>query len=350
MPSRDHRAAQERRPSRERTERRHHGMIAGARDPSAPPGPVRDHLLVLGRRGAGKSVFMARLYERLWNSTKSDLHMAAAEGKTHVALLAAAEQMAKRRWPESTRSFSAHSFAFSYCGDSVKLVMPEYPGELLHRAFMEGTSDDADVRELLDAIDRAAAVIVLVDPQVALEGDIETRSEQDFGLVAAIQRIRQSPGGDFVPIAITLTKCDLFRDEIESAGGPGRYMRRHYKNLCRAVFRKGSKGTVFATAAVRTKREDSGDAIPDMARSPRGLLDPIEYCLESLHRHQELAVELRQRGMLAAEASAAARRAQDAERRAVTFSNAVLVGSLLLAAAVIGVLVWVLMGGVRPAN
>ena len=314
-----------------------------------PTPPVRDHILVLGRRGAGKSVFLARLYERLWTS-KSDLHMAAVDGRSHMALLAQAEQMGKRRWPEPTKSFSSPTFVFTYCGEKTKLVLPDYPGELLHRAFMEGANQDDEVRRLFEAIDRAAAVIVLVDPQVALQGDLESRSEQDFGLVAAVQRIRTSPGGEFVPIAITLTKCDTFRDEIEAAGGPGKYMRKHYKNLCRAVFRKGSKGTVFACAAVRARQDDVGNPRPSMSRSPKGLVDPVEYCLESLHRHRELAAEFRQRGALAAEASAAANRAQAAERRAVNFSNAVLIGSLVLAAAVVSVLAWVLMGGGRPAN
>lgn len=308
--------------------------------------PARDHILVLGRRGAGKSVFLARLYERLWNS-KGDIHMAAVDGQAHVGLLSQIDQMGRRRWPEPTRSFSNQGFDFNYHGERIRLSAPDYSGELLHRAFMNGQRDDPEVRQLLDSIDRAAAVIVLVDPQVAIEGDVETRSEQDFGLVAAVRRIRESPDGDFVPVAITLTKCDLYRDDIESAGGPGKYMRKHYKNLCRAVFRKGSKGTVFACAAVRTRKDDAGKPVPDMARSPRGLVEPLEYCLESLHRHRELAEELRQRGVLAAEASAAAMRSREAEKRATRFSNAVLVGSLVLAAAVIGVLVWVLVGARR---
>jgi hypothetical protein len=310
------------------------------------PAPVRDHILILGRRGAGKSVFLARLYERLWNS-KGDIHMAAIDGQAHVAMLSQIDQMAKRRWPEPTRSFHPLEFDFAYHGERLKLSAPDYSGELLHRAFMGGQRDDPEVRQLLQAIDRAAAVIVLVDPQVPLEGDVETRSEQDFGLVAAVKRIRESPDGDFVPVAIMLSKCDLYRDDIESAGGPGKYMRKHYKNLCRAVFRKGSKGTVFACAAVRTRSDDSGKAVPDVGRSPRGLVEPLEYCLESLHRHRELADELRQRRVLASEASAAARRSQRAEQRATLFLNAVLVGSLVLAAAVIGVLVWVLAGARR---
>jgi hypothetical protein len=309
----------------------------------ADPAPARDHILILGRRGAGKSVFLARLYERLWNS-KGDIHMAAVDGQAHVALLSRIDQMGKRRWPEPTKSFSSLGFDVTYHGERLRLSATDYSGELLHRAFMGGDRRDPDVQQLLDSIDRAAAVIVLVDPQVALEGDIETRSEQDFGLVAAVKRIRESPDGEFVPVAITLTKCDLYRDDIESTGGPGKYMRKHYKNLCRAVFRKGSKGTVFACAAVRTRKDDTGKPVPDMARSPRGLVEPLEYCLESLHRHRELAEELRQRGALAAEASAAAMRAQKAEQRATRFSNAVLVGSLGLAAAVIGVLVWVVAG------
>jgi len=295
----------------------------------AQPSPVkRDRILILGRRKAGKSVFLARLYERLWNS-RDAMHMAAVDGQTHVALLEQISEMSKRRWPAATEAISEFTFDVTYRDETFTMTAPDYPGEVFRRAFMGGNPNEPAVRELLDNIDRAAAVIVLVDPHVASEGDILTTSEQDFGLVAAIKRIRDSDGAEYVPVAITLTKCDRFREEIESAGGPGKFIRSHYMNLCRVVFRKGSRGTVFACSAVTVKRDGLGNEVPDISKPPRGLIEPLQYCLEALQVGRELAKDRERAMRSAAKAAEAALEVQAAERRERALSTGALIFTAL---------------------
>lgn len=314
---------------------------------ASPSSVKRDRILILGRRKAGKSVFLARLYERLWNS-KDTLHMAAVDGRTHVALLSQISDMSKRRWPAATEGISEFAFDVTYRDEIFAMTAPDYPGEVFRRAFMGGDPNEPAVRELLDNIDRAAAVIVLVDPHVASEGDILTMSEQDFGLVAAIKRIRDSAGAEHVPVAITLTKCDRFREEIESVGGPGKYIRTHYMNLCRVVFRKGSRGTVFACSAVTVKRDGMGNEVPDISKPPRGLVEPLQYCLEALQLGREL-VKVRERAeRTAVKAAEAALEVQKAERKERMLSTgALLFTSLFIATAVVIVVIVLSKSGGR---
>lgn len=314
----------------------------------APPSQGRrDRILILGRRKAGKSVFLARLYERLWNS-KDAMHMAAVDGRTHVALLTQISEMSKRRWPAATDGISEFTFDVTYRDEVFSMTAPDYPGEVFRRAFMGGNPNEAAVRELLDNIDRAAAVIVLVDPHVASEGDILTMSEQDFGLVAAIKRIRDSAGAEHVPVAITLTKCDRFREEIESAGGPGKYIRTHYMNLCRVVFRKGSQGTVFACSAVTVKRDGLGNEVPDISKPSRGLIEPLQYCLDALQVGREKVKARARAERTAAKAAEAAREVEKSEQRERMLSTGVLVFTgLFIAVAVLVVVVILSRSGGR---
>ena len=100
---------------------------------------------------------------------------------------------------------------------------------------------------------------------------------------------------------------------------------------------------MFACSAVGLKRDGLGKEVPDLTKPPRGLIEPLEYCLEALHRNRALLEETRSREALAVEAEAAARRVADEERRAASMSNAVLFGSLALAGLVIAVLVYVVV-------
>ena len=310
----------------------------GGAQSQGPPAPlVRDRIVVLGRRKAGKSVYLARLYERLWNS-KGELHMAAVDGRTHTSLLLQIDAMMKKRWPAATEAITHFKVDITYRQDRYLMIAPDYPGEIFKRAFMDGT-DEPLVKDLLETCDRAAAVIVLVDPEVNFTGDLMTHSEQDYGLVAAIKRIRESPGAEFVPVAITLTKCDVFRVEIEEAGGPAKFVKENYSNLCRVAFPAGRIGMVFACAAVHVKRDGLGKDIPDLSKPPKGLIEPIEFCLRAMRVNRK---ELQQRQAenahrLSIEAARVA--AKELERKDRFVSNAFLLGSIVVAIVVVGILV-----------
>ena len=64
---------------------------------------VRDRVVVLGRRGAGKTVYLARLYEAGWNSTDPrGLRMMAVEGRTHSRMMTVIDSLKRGEWPAAT--------------------------------------------------------------------------------------------------------------------------------------------------------------------------------------------------------------------------------------------------------
>jgi hypothetical protein len=306
--------------------------------PAQPP-PVsapllRDRIIVLGRRRSGKTVYLARLYERLWRS-KGEIHMSAVDGQTHLGLLTQMDAMNKKRWPASTETLSHFRIDVTYQGEKFLMVALDYPGEVFRRAFMEG-SDEPAVRELLDNVDRAAAVIVLIDPGVEFEGDLVEQADQDFGLVAAIKRIREWPGAETVPVAITLTKCDKYRAEIEAFGGLVRFVKERYTNLYRVAFDGGRTGLVFACSAVRAKKDGLGRDVPDLSKPPKGLIEPIESCLKALRtrrseQHRQVRLEVARRAMKEIEIAEA-----EADRKMSTLTGWLIGGGIVA----------VLLGGV----
>ena len=303
-----------------------------------PEGPVlRDRIIVLGRRRSGKTVYLARLYERLWTS-RGEMHMAAVDGQTHLGLLAQLDAMEKKRWPASTETLSHFTIDITYKGEKFLMVAFDYPGEVFRRAFMEG-SDEPAVRELLDNLDRAAAAIVLVDPGVVFGGDRIEQADQDFGLVAAIKRIREWPGAESVPVAITLTKCDRFREELDNAGGIAQFVKERYSNLHRTAFQGGRRGMVFACSAVSSKKDGLGREIPDLSKPPKGLIEPLQYCLEHMRaRRVQLGRQEQQRAIRQAHDAMQAAEAE-ADRR-MSVLTAWLVGGGLLVVALGGIIAW----------
>jgi hypothetical protein len=203
---------------------------------------------------------------------------------------------------------------------------------------MEG-ADEPAVRELLDNIDRAAAAIVLVDPGVMFEQDRLVQADQDFGLVAAIKRIRDWPGAETVPVAITLTKCDRFRDELESEGGIAKFVKERYSNLYRATFERGRRGMVFAASAVRGKKDGLGREVPDLSKPPKGLVEPLEYCLRTMQVHRAERAQQAQLERAAQAAEEASVAEEEADRKMARFT-AWLLGGAVAVVVIGGFIAW----------
>lgn len=254
---------------------------APAKPPRRPRGAAkpahRDRIVVLGRRRAGKTIFLARLYERLWRSETS-LHMRTVEGNDHVFFMETLRVLSERVWPPATGGSTRIRMEVS-AGSLVRsLSVLDYSGEVFKRAFLEGTTSDPDAMELLEHLDRAAAVILLVDPGVALTGTPEEVAEDEFGMTAAVRRIRRSPGGSHIPIALVLTKLDLHGRVVRECGGLVAFVKRHLFPLLRALHRV----RVFGCVAVRSRPDAMGVMRPDPDTPASGVVEPLEFCLQRM--------------------------------------------------------------------
>lgn len=288
----------------------------------APAAPAtRDRIVILGRRRAGKTIYLSRLYEALWQGCRiadgrvlqpneqapgrevAELRCRSTSGTAHQQFMRTVEELGKGKWPAATAGNSYAEIVVTHAGREHVVTALDYPGEVFRKAFM-ADSTDSDAAELRAAVDRAAAAILLIDPSVVAGGGEEAQ-EDVFGLTNAALRIRNSPGGELVPIAIVFTKCDVNAPFLREAGGVRAFAAKHFGPLLRELDRT----SVFPCAAVRVTTNVLGKSVPQADRPAENVVEPLRYCLSFMERRAEHARAKAAR----VERDMAIRAAQDAE-------------------------------------
>lgn len=270
--------------------------------PSAASAAVRDRIVVLGRRQSGKTVYLARLYEALWRGCRmidgrvvapgedlsgksvTELLCRATTGPAHAHFMAVAEDLRAGRWPQGTIGTTYAELLVTHAGREHTVTAIDYPGEVFRKAFM-AESADPDAVELRATVDRAAAAIILIDPEIVARGGPEAQ-EDTFGLTQATARIRASVDGALVPIAIVFTKCDESRVLLREAGGVRAFAEKHFSQL----FRGAQRTSVFPCAAVRSTRNTLGKSVPRADKPPENVVEPLRYCLDQMERGADVRV------------------------------------------------------------
>jgi len=271
----------------------------------APHGHARDRVVVLGRTQAGKTVYLSALYYTLWKE-KSEIRVRALDGPTHKACIEVIDSLKRGVWPSSTIGSRYLNMEVSYKGAWRPLVSLDYPGEVFRKAFIDNTTG-SDVEDLLDHIDRAAGVILLLDPAVVVEQGMMISMDDDFGMMKAIERIRAWPDGAEVPIALVLTKYDRRRHIIEAEGNLASFVKKHYRALLRVCVHLRT----FVCSAVQEQGGPNHSKIrPDFR--PTGVVAPLRHILESLTQHANQKAQLEQQRR---QLDAAREYAQSAVRR-----------------------------------
>lgn len=301
----------------------------------------RDRIVILGRRRAGKTIYLARLYEQLWKSA-SHLHMRAISGETHKACMTVIDELRHGRWPASTLGAQYSDIEISFRGSKHLLVALDYPGEVFRKAFVDN-ADTEDAKELLEHVDRAAAVILLLDPAVMQSQSIDESIDDEFGMVQAIHRIREWADGDKVPIVMVLTKCDIRKNLLRDSGGLKAFATNEYMNLVRGM----GKFKVFACAAVNAVADASGKALPSIESKPIGVIEPLEYCLRKIIDREETEQEqaAAKERFLAYQKQALAE--FKSGRRAILFWS-IFWSTAVVVIAAIAVITWILTRGPEP--
>jgi len=263
---------------------------AGEQPESKPPdipfasNPVRDRIVVIGRRAAGKTIYLAELYHQLWKS-RDGFCMKALSGRSHKELMAVHETLCQGQWPAATDRTTVLQMEFEvqYRSQSRILVGLDYAGEVFRDAFVNDDTDSAPAKALISHIDRALAVILLIDPAVAVSNDADAMIDDDYGIVQAIQRIRDWPGGEDVPLVLLLTKADQNRKLFKNKKATRQFIEAHYPAMMRTL--KHFK--VFHVSAVQATTGGDGKSCPESEWVPQNLLESLKYCLDCLHADEE---------------------------------------------------------------
>ena len=247
---------------------------------------IRDRIVVLGRSQAGKTVFITRLYHELWSKPQSWLSMRALSGPAHTGLMKLCAELANGRWPEPTGDKRYVDCELKFNTTVHRLTILDYPGEAFTKAFVRGESSTDDTTTLLEHVDHAKGVILLIDPKNAVDSrDPTKRADDDFGMTAVVDRIRKFPGGEKVPIAIVMTKCDLHESMIIQLGGLKKFTEEYLHWIIRTAV---NSYKIFPCAAVRLSRTSrSGTGAPDLAKPPVNVIEPLKWILEKLELRAE---------------------------------------------------------------
>ncbi len=241
----------------------------------------RDRIVVLGRTQAGKTVYIARLYGELYSHSQSWLSMRARSGLAHTTFMKMCADMANGRWPDPTGDQKFIDCDLSFNGNLYRLTMLDYSGEDFTRAFVGGDINSENTRALLDHLDHACGVILLIDPQNAVDSrDPTKQADDDWGMTQAVKRIREFPGGESVPIAIVLTKCDIHKGMILALGGLKKFRDDYLLWITRTAVRYYR---TFECSAVRvTHQGRTSGGSPDLTKPPLNVVEPLKWILEQL--------------------------------------------------------------------
>ena len=327
---------------------------------SAAAGPTgrRDRIVILGRRRAGKTIYISTLYARLWKSLDG-LTMSSLSGVAHRDAMRAVALLEKGAWPEATDANSEMAYELNYRGQKRLMVTLEYSGEVFRRAFVEDDHEDAQVKQLLNHLDNAAGVLLLIDPSVVYEGHrnsdtpklepdssggvivdgrylaIDAAVDDDYGMVQAVKRVRNWPDGKNVPVAIVLTKMDQNHDLVKKEGGGVSFVKNHWPALARTLKRV----PIFTVSAVQAKKNSEGKLYPNPSSEPVHLEKPLKFCLkvmdklDDLHKVKEMQ-EAKESSLRHMEEHVA----EEARRKKV-FWNTVIIGIILVGAFIIALII-----------
>lgn len=250
----------------------------------------RDRIVIFGRQGAGKTVYLSVLYDSLWKS-RGDLAMKALHGDHHREFMKTVAKLRQGKWPGPTASNRHAYIEINYKSQNRLMVAMDYSGELINKAFVS-EEESNEVQELLDHLDHAAGVMLLVDPAhvTGPKANIDSTVENDFGIVQAITRLRKWAGGANVPIVLILTKVDETGHLLKEHGGTEAFARKFFPKLILTV----TNLKLGSISAVQITKGGKSEIKPDFM--PMNLEAPLRYCLDKIFENEKNAemVERRQ--------------------------------------------------------
>lgn len=314
---------------------RHSGRESATAAAVTPPQPSlpRDRIVVIGRRQSGKTIFLASIYARLWRSLHG-MTAKAISGTVHKQLMDTYNTLQRGRWPAATLDTLQIEMEIDHAGRKRQMVTLDFAGEMFRKAFVEEQANFPGVRQLTEHIDRAAAVLLLIDPSVVAGDDRDAAMDDDFGIVQVSQRIRRQPDGADVPIVLVLTKADQNQGLIDRFGGTRGFVRHHFPALVRTL----KELPLFQVSAVQTDRSPDGTYHPRPDSEPVNVEAPLQYCLDYIDRfNNQVAAE-------AEELERAAHEAREEREEAARDSRtnrtvAIVVGGILAVGLILIVLV-----------
>jgi GTPase SAR1 family protein len=259
---------------------------------------ARDTILVVGGPGSGKTVWIARLLEALRERVVTvggripqEGVRSSAEASTGIECTLRGQRtmesvsrtialLHQREWPARTPEPVEHEVDFELTDGRGALrsrrsvTMTEIPGITLLSAY---SPSNPSPWAFQNVVERAAGVVLVVDPQQAVEDSVQAR-ETMAATVAFLSHLRSSRGGRGVPLTLVLAKCDRGRRAISAAGGVRRFVLTHLGDAVKTA----GQVRVFVSAAARSRLVEGARRDPSVWRPPDNVVEPVLFLLETL--------------------------------------------------------------------
>ncbi len=300
----------------------------------------RDRIVLLGRRAAGKTIYLSMLYEGYWKSLDG-ISMKAVSGHTHSELMRVAERLRHGVLPPATLEMHHCELEISQGGQTRTMVALDYSGEVFRQAFVEGATErpgptPPEATTLIHHLDAAAAVLLLVDPCSVCSSDVDAVIDDDFGLTQAVAYLRASPGGTDVPVALVFTKSDETARHVDAEGGVVQFTKKRLPALARTL----RKFQIFQVSSVQGARGANGEFVPREDFESWHIEKPLLHCLRHMEAQDHQAREELAAAQRELAAAAIVRRARHRERRFNWVMAAATVSAIIVVTCIL-VLVWV---------
>jgi len=281
---------------------------------------ARDTILVVGGPASGKTVWIARLLEALRErvvtvggripqegvrssaEASTGIECALRGHRTMESVSTTIALLHQREWPARTPEPVEHEVDFELTDGRGALrsrrsvTVTEIPGITLLSAY---SPSNPSPWAFQNVVERAAGVVLVVDPQQAVEDSVQAR-ETMAATIAFLSHLRSSRGGRGVPLTLVLAKCDRARKVISSAGGVRRFVLAHLGDAVKTA----GQVRVFVSAASRSRAVDGARREPSVWRPPDNVVEPMLFLLETLDT-LDLVRRRRAERMLALEEAAA---------------------------------------------
>lgn len=138
----------------------------------------------------------------------------------------------------------------------------------------------------MDHIDHAQGLIVLIDPEHIASGDVDSKIDNNYGLLQAVNRIQNWPDGDKVPIVMVLTKADKNNIIIKNQGGTRNFIVNHLSTLLRDIH--GVKACSISAYHALTDKAQKNSRFTDIE-------EPLLYCVKKIQEYKETVLEQKQK-------------------------------------------------------
>lgn len=200
--------------------------------------------MMIGHSGSGKTTYMAVMYALMYKGIKG-FSIEADRKDFHDRLMALSTNIKKGQYPGGTDIHSEYSFHLKHNGDRIMpFVWYDYRGG----ALTQDSNDSMDVKDLVNRIADANALIVFFDGEKLMQNDYAVMKEYRRTQHCIQQAASKLSAPSILPVSLVFTKGDLLAASIEESP-----MFEYVQMMISAIVENENMGGLLTTTTITGK-------------------------------------------------------------------------------------------------